>query len=716
MHDTSWLRLVLFHRTKLAFGLFVFQGPHGPICDGNVLHGAPQLGMDPITGQGIARHTLQTAANQPGSWIDFALREQRYGIQSDQALNWITMFGTHNSFSSYGEGDYNVYLLNNSLADSPSQVGLNMNVDQYFSVYDQMDAGARFVRLDPISYGVTDYLGALPFVVPGTDTELRMCHQSATSNSGTEGECMMTSYGRLFGYGLDEVSNFLQQNPEEVVVLRLNRTQSADYALIDNALNNELAPLEPHLPGFSILKPTSWDPTAEGWKTPREMRTSGERVVVLSDQQSFQVDGTNGQPILSYNHPFTYYWNDWVLNDGYSDSTGFAQCQNTPIGYPTITTPAIDVSTRGFNQWAYIGEDRSGSNAFSVPQGPAYGGAGLLSDSAVQHATECGFGLLAVDFLLAGQYPAQSSITIPDISLGFTFPSWIPVIGGESFRWDDNFSLKPFNYTFGADHRRESSIWSFDTNDMGTGGPAYLKPMSVPSPSTPGRWGSQPAYTSANFACAVNPGSSSTPVNYQWIVSPTSGPWTNGPQVCAALGATFWAPQSAVENNRLIAVANQTAPGANVWLNYLAQTYPYQVGGPVLEPATAGLTAVSGSPTNFTLNLFQGQDAGALQNIFFQYTGGLGGPLSINSQSLEAGSSSNPTNSPASLDSRHKRFVLNICCGNGVVDSHNRIALAPGAYPLTFIVSETGAGLEGSGDTSTGFFTYTLTTTSARRP
>ncbi len=121
-------------------------------------------------------------------------------------------------------------------------------------------------------------------------------------------------------------------------------------------------------------------------------------------------------------HLFTYPWS-WVTNDGYTDTTGFGLCKNTPSG----NTPAIDVRNRAFNLWSYIGEDRSGSNSQNtVPQPSETGGAGLMGTGEVYHATNCGFGLVNVDFLGAPSWPAhnETPISVGFLDWGFTLPTY----------------------------------------------------------------------------------------------------------------------------------------------------------------------------------------------------------------------------------------------------------------------------------------------------
>ena len=60
----------------------------------------------------------------------------------DQAINRITTFGTHNSYSDNQDSSYSSFSF--------------FNADQYYSIADQLDSGARIIRLDPIGTFVAD--------------------------------------------------------------------------------------------------------------------------------------------------------------------------------------------------------------------------------------------------------------------------------------------------------------------------------------------------------------------------------------------------------------------------------------------------------------------------------------------------------------------------------------------------------------------------------
>lgn len=567
------------------------------------------------------RSLIGTSLNTP--WIDFAMKQQRYGIQSDQAINWASIFGTHNSFSNYQDGAFDASL--------PGITSFNFNVDQKWSITDQLDAGARYIRIDPISYNVRH--SEVGDTSGHDDFELRVCHESATNSLALDAECDFTSYGRLFAYAVDEVRTWLEQNPGEVLVLRMDRTQDSDLKAIDEALENNMEDK-----GVQILTVPgsgygdSWDPSQIGWPSLREMRAMGKRIIILSSQ---------GTP--RYSFPWS-----WVVNDGYTDAHDglvnlrYTECENID---------GLDVRTRAFNEWSYIGEDRSGSNGLGAVTW-AQGGAGLLDSGAVATATNCGFGIVNVDFLLAGKYAGSLSLGV-DIS----FPG------------TDGFHLKPFDYTFSEpDTRREASIWSWDEGDFGQDGPAYMKYN--------GRWSSLAEETQLPFACAFQPGFVQNPVDYIWKVTNASGRWSDGPAACKAIGGTFWAPQSPVENARLLAAS----AGAKVWINYTAVNNNI-----VLEPDSANLqaggSALLGSATPFVINVTQGQDASPLSPVF-QYTGGMGGALST---SVEDATTSlfNPN---VTIGSREK--AIKLIAAPGTHDALGHITLAPGTYTQDFILTE----------------------------
>ena len=563
--------------------------------------------------QGGRRNILGVPASN--SWINFAMKDQRFGIGADQAMNRITIFGTHNSYSNYQDGAFDALGL------------VNFNVDQWYSITDQLNAGARVIRLDPVIYGITTP------DLENSDIEVRMCHQSADTSGATALECQNTSYGRLFASGVYEVQQWLDKNPGEVVVIRMYRVASNPdmWARVDNTLqrNTRSNILSPYWSLPSYANQPVWNAYLQGWPSLRQMRAMGKNLIIFSDE------GTN----LSYPWATTAA-KTGVLDDGYTDYSGFNNCQNQG---------GVDVRQRGLNEWSYIAEDRSGSNFIDVIKNKGKPGTGLLDEASVKTATNCGFGIIGVDFLLAGEHAASLSSQ--------SLASHVSVLG---------IDFSAFDYTFSnPDTRREATIWSWDENEWGEQGPAYLK--------TNGRWGSESDANSLAFACAVGQDEHTNssygvtllnPINYQWVISPAAGPWSSGAQVCAALEGKFWAPQSALENQNLIAAVNAQRPGATVWLNHRLSN------NLILEPTTAGLVAGS-TPNSFVMNALQGRGYAAPN---FQYTGGIGGAL--NALELDPPSVLGMTVEPV-----YKTISM--------PPDPNSAKLATGTYVRTFTISDT---------------------------
>ena len=498
--------------------------------------------------------------NSLSAWTRFIMADKSFGSQVDTPVNWNSTFGTHDSYSNFVDGSYSY-----------------IDGDQQLSITDQLIAGARTIRMDPITYGVTS--ASLSGIQ--TDDELRMCHQS--SGGGGTTVCNFDSYGRLFSYGLGEVDHWLRANPGEVLTIRMYRVQQGDVPhitdLVQNILGSEV--LTPSCQavvalGFCPSDAGNWDPMANGWPTLRQMQAMNKRVIFFSDIPT----------------PISYNWNDWVLADAYTDDP--ADFNSTDCK----TTAGQDVRQRSYYQWGYIGEDRSLSNTFgSIP------GRGLMGPEAVNIAASCGFSIVAVDFLYAGKYAPNKSITVPPI---------IPGIGGDTIG---------DNYTFpDPDTRYANSVWNWfhkddgSTGDTGDGGPAYINSNGV--------WQSGPASLQLTFACAMSDVFILAPVVTQWRIASAPGTWDKGYAACQAIGGKFRAPASPVESQYVAAAMSQYQlnGGSNccAWINY-RKTATVNITPSICPP-----TADSSCPIAATIT--QGQVPASGFSLSFM--GGSGGSLS----------------------------------------------------------------------------------------
>lgn len=462
------------------------------------------------------------------SWVAWALDEQLLRIQADLPANRATFLGTHDSFSNYADGD------NNAWATS-----------QYYSITDQLNMGARYLRVDPIYYF----------------DQLRTCHTSPVSSDASTpvvgpvlgnatilseadncraqalwpflglaamfGEIALpihlapppvpelvdfvligaSVYGatqpinsRLFSYTVQEISKWLNDHPGELILLDI-RQSGSPHDQVKEILTNYLADKiysnadfqnDHHWPGIGTLI------------------ARGKQVILFSDYASD-----------SYAFPR-------------SQGSGFAngmlkKADGTTDNLDTCTTDNAVVSDihRAYpDLWVQIGEGRTGSNAGDPVSS-------LLYEPEITKAVACGFNMINVDFLGA---------------LDKAFP-------GRN-RTD-------------PDKRREAAIWTFAQDDYGKLGPAVMI-------GSTGGWTSMNAVNNQlPFACASAPDVNGVRT---WNVTTGVSDIYNedrGKMACQSIGVdyTFAHPNTAAENAKLQAVLAQNKID-RAWLKYAAIKLP----------------------------------------------------------------------------------------------------------------------------------------------
>ncbi|MFA0813265.1 hypothetical protein [Microbulbifer epialgicus] len=137
--------------------------------------------------------TIPLSAETLSEWGERALNIQN-GIDYDAPFSETTWPGTHNSFANNGDDQF-----------------WNIALNQYRTRSQQMEKGIRQLVYD-VHY---DW------------NQLRLCH----NNSGFAG-CLntITGYKRL-KHGLRDIADFLQENPNEVILLKFEITDSAESKL-----------------------------------------------------------------------------------------------------------------------------------------------------------------------------------------------------------------------------------------------------------------------------------------------------------------------------------------------------------------------------------------------------------------------------------------------------------------------------------------------------
>lgn len=104
-------------------------------CDYGLTNSTDRISFFVFGKSGACVNDNRRTIAKHASWAAWALHEQRDGIQGDLPLNAVTTLGTHNSFSNYRDGNTNV-----------------LSTNQYYSITDQLQLGARDIRVDPVYF------------------------------------------------------------------------------------------------------------------------------------------------------------------------------------------------------------------------------------------------------------------------------------------------------------------------------------------------------------------------------------------------------------------------------------------------------------------------------------------------------------------------------------------------------------------------------------
>lgn len=434
----------------------------------------------------------------------FQQTDQHRRISADLPLNYVPILGTHNSYSNPVDGG-----------------NLQLVVDQMLTITDQLQMGARHIRLDPIAKVSSatpilchasnyDESWLSYFKLPTNEREL--C-ATETNVLGTHG---FISRQRPLVYGIREVKYWLQKHPDEVIVLRFNNVG-------DSVRRSDVVRVIEHELGDMVYR----EPANGKLPTMRQMRALGKQVVVLGNVDYYSN--------YVYKDPTPYPGND-------TTSPLFPICKYGNFESTGLDRPA---TRNGVANWVNIGEDRSLSNAFNPP-----GQNGLVGALETETATYCGYSMIGLDFF-------HSLPSAPDV--------FLPGLGQKDYSGPS------------PDPRPHASIWSW------TGGTVLTEPMPavlskpfIAFPHYPGylsdhrnyRWKPMDENAARPFACA-GAAEADNPRKYEWRITPTAGPWKMGETECQKLGAQFhfWRPNSAIENQGLVAQLKGVA-ASDVWINH----------------------------------------------------------------------------------------------------------------------------------------------------
>jgi hypothetical protein len=498
-----------------------------------------------VVGDGVCTNDSRSTQAYSGSWVQWAMNQQRYSISKDVPYNYNVTLGTHNSYSNYADGDNNPF-------------GTNQN----YSITDQLNLGARNLRLDPVEYfgevrlchtsslpigsltisgpdvcateAVAEYanlallmspfleaINLLPIPVPELIDGLFL-YELISSNEQT-----VNINNRLYVSAIREIADWLTAHPSEFITLGLN----VDSSVSDNS--NIAAPIATYL-GSKVF---TGDEYKSQWPSINTLvNTTHKQIAVLTCEPSSPPKGC---------YPYSYQGTNWTIDENtktqYPDEQhgtypgvpdmNFTTCTwNSGVGVKTATNESVRTSE------GRTGSDFLGSGSYT----------GILEAKDVALATQCGFNGIDLDFFMA---------------LGNAYG--------------------PFAES-GPDLRREATIWSWQQDDYGQGGVAAMDVSS-------GRWLSTPTFqTGVNYPYACF---DTSLLGYpkHWSVTTTRGDYYSGVPACLGLGASFVFayPETAPDNAAIkdAAIKAGLLNGDRVYLNYSV--------GIISPSATSPITAVA---------------------------------------------------------------------------------------------------------------------------
>jgi hypothetical protein len=492
----------------------------GTVCDYGLLPMPNFKNPTELVCSDLTRHRLGNILNTTDP-RGFVIHEQEQAIGADVPINLVNTLGTHNSYSNYTEGyneDYHILHFDLSTL-SFTTVDDPFAADQYYSISDQLSAGARTVRLDPYYY----------------NGQMRMCHGAMYCNN--------TSDGRLFVYAVREIADWLNAHPGEFVIIRL---QDNHVTPTQQYMEND--PIEKYLAPY-LYQPSDGQPgylSENGttvWPTLRQLRANGSK-----GRQAMIFSMAKSLP--------SYAWSNGQFLTNNTSAKNLVPGQNLNLGEACKDDNGNDTRRRSILGWNKVGEDRSGSTTVvettsSFPFFETTNQFGLMDSPQTNMAAKCGASVIDLDFWGA---------------LNHAFHFDVDVLGKE-------VTLVDFRGP-SDDFRPLDASWSYILNDSAVG-PAALDENTQ-------TWVSVPESFHLRYACATQRETPDVYEGlYAWEITSTSGTWSGGEAACQKLGSQyhFWFPQDVYEQSNILRydLAHRAELNGVVWLNYRSATTGHQM-------------------------------------------------------------------------------------------------------------------------------------------
>ena len=560
-------------------GLQVAGGPYAYECGclipnpfGGCLVPRICFGFTPFSCVNSTRRNAYFDGLFVNGWIDWALKNQRQ-LAQDEPLNWITHIGTHNSYNTVADGHLDAVY-------GPNQI---------YSITDQLRSGARLLTLDLYpefgearlchalgdDFSFLDLGGQIPL-------DLGLISTICSAPGNTFVPPLFFPGLRLYAQSIKEISNWLDKNPTEIVLLDFE-DYVVDPHFPDGVPSEVTEPLRVYLGNriFNPLDPPMSIDVSSGpvkgsrFPTRRELLAAGKNVIVFDNKFNF-----DNQYLLKESEIVGGFTHDWFAKN----LKHYPYC---PLGDQIDSVPPLTSHM--------VAEERELS-------APLFG---LLDAQDVASAAECNYSFIVLDLFSVAvpvpMIPAPQAL-VPDILLRQSM-----------------YELPP------GFARQAAAVWSWKEGDQGRNGDCAM------FEATSQRWISANCAIQARFACA-KPRSESGKDPLQWqdrvgnvwgVTSPTSmGSWDAdaGTKACQKeFGSdfVFSAPRNGYQNRVLKDIAATAgAANDNIWLNYHQHNLDdkWVIGGSSAPVAKAGPNQVveCGNSVNLDASGSYSPDSGTL--------------------------------------------------------------------------------------------------------
>ena len=307
------------------------------------------------------------------SWAGTALKLQRE-LDINTPLNEATIIGTHNSYNSYSYSNWTLRYV---------------DPNQTLSLYDQLDMGVRSIELDA-HWTLNNRFSH----------DILLCH-------GQSYHLACSPFDRPIIEGLQEVRDWLKANPNEVVLLYIERYLDGHEPRLAAALDNYLGEF---IYPTTVLKQKNPETTGcislPGSLTKNEVLKAGKQLIVV----------TKGCDDPSVRHAeettFPQNWNDYVfagIGNIPNDSYHFIDATITDFnGYPDCgKTTVFNADPNHTSMWR-IYEDRTKLSHIIHAEKP-------LQDADMRDLMRCGI-----------NWPTMDMLSVNDSRLIAAIWSWAP--------------------------------------------------------------------------------------------------------------------------------------------------------------------------------------------------------------------------------------------------------------------------------------------------